>query len=492
MLHRCPAALLLVCSLVGSEALAAEVFTHTASRDVTRGASTQLRHPSLANNPNARIFVSQVYGQYNPNPVGVQYRGGTWSIVNMNGKPIPEATKFNVLVLSDAERGVFLHRAIKSNIRANQTVLGDASISNNPRAIPFVTPVMGARQNDPLGVWWDGKDWTIYNQDRKAMSSGAQFNVLVGGRDGPISTTEVRVHTVTAQTKRHGAGKHISALGLRDERVLPFVTMTYGKGTPYNPSDLGLWFDRGEWHVFNEDRKPLPDGLLINVLSVDPERLRAPTSGRPIPGRPVGGFTPPPTGPTAGQGRPVEPPDQRGRPADPPGRGREGRRGKGERLGPIQIQSVAQSAMCLQIRPRSWGPSSPVVVGRCEGRRGDAQGFVYHRGRNVIRAYSDPTKCMRAARGGLVYFDDCRNKGNTDEKHFVFDPRGGVIRLENDPSLCVRASDAAFRGNTPVVLGKCLEPPRDATSWRCGRTPGLPSIAGGQPDAEVNAFCAGR
>ncbi|MEQ8274088.1 MAG: ricin-type beta-trefoil lectin domain protein [Deltaproteobacteria bacterium] len=489
MLHRCPAALLLVTAFASTDAFAAQVFVHTASPGVTKGDKTQLRHPAVDGQRDARVFVSQVYGSYLPAPVGVVFRNGRWSIATMNKKPIPHGTQFNVLVLPPDAPGAFQHRATKANIRANQTVLEHPAIKGNPRVMPIVTPVLGPRQSDPLGVWWNGSQWTIYNQDRKAMRAGALFNVLVAGRGGSPAAWDVRVHKVTGATKRHNAGKHISALGLKNNNAKLFVTQAYGKGTPYNTNDIGLWFDRGEWWVFNESRAELPDGLLINVLSVDPAQMYAPNAptGRPTVGLKLPGAVP-------GKGRPVDP-GASGNPGDDNRDGRErreGRRGKGERFGPIQIQAIAKQGVCLHKRPRAWGPSQSLMVKRCMPNRGGAQGFIYHRGRNVIRAYDDPTKCLWASRAGLVYFDTCRNKSNPDDKRFVFDTRNGVIRSERDPSMCLRASDGAFRDQTPVVLGKCTQPPRDATSWRCRRTPNLPSIERGMPDAQINAFCSGR
>jgi len=43
----------------------------------------------------------------------------------------------------------------------------------------------GVYNNHPIGVWYDGTEWTIFNEDIDTIATGASFNVLVAGDKSP-------------------------------------------------------------------------------------------------------------------------------------------------------------------------------------------------------------------------------------------------------------------------------------------------------------------
>jgi hypothetical protein len=69
------------------------------------------------------------------------------------------------------------------NINSNQVVIPTTTLANSETDLLIVTPVYnsatGVYLNRPIGVWWNGSNWTIFTQDASAMPAGAEFNVLI-------------------------------------------------------------------------------------------------------------------------------------------------------------------------------------------------------------------------------------------------------------------------------------------------------------------------
>lgn len=69
------------------------------------------------------------------------------------------------------------------NTVGNTLIIPNTAQANDPADLLIVTPVFailgGVYLNKPIGVWWNGSNWTIFTQDLSAMPNGAVFNVLV-------------------------------------------------------------------------------------------------------------------------------------------------------------------------------------------------------------------------------------------------------------------------------------------------------------------------
>jgi hypothetical protein len=173
------------------------VFIHTGSNDFIHTATagnislnwTNIDHPSLNGNPDAIFLVTQNYnpgatgGVYNNSNIGVWYTGTNWAIFNQDELPMPEGAAFNVYVHNGTDD--FIHTATASNIISNWTVLDDPALNSDPNAIFFVTQnwnpsgALGVYNDASMGVWYDGSNWAIFNQNIAAMPEGASFNVYV-------------------------------------------------------------------------------------------------------------------------------------------------------------------------------------------------------------------------------------------------------------------------------------------------------------------------
>ncbi|MCX7691732.1 hypothetical protein, partial [Thermoflexus sp.] len=75
----------------------------------------------------------------------------------------------------------FQHIAAPPTLRANQTILDHPMLKGNPNVLLFVTAdygTIGPYHEKPVGVWYDGIRWTIFNQDGSPMTPNVRFNVL--------------------------------------------------------------------------------------------------------------------------------------------------------------------------------------------------------------------------------------------------------------------------------------------------------------------------
>jgi len=82
---------------------------HTVDGNNTSNQWTYLNHPDLNNNPDAIVFVTQVWnpggtqsGVYNNHNVGMQYKNNNkWCIYNEDGANMPMGASFNVIVFKN-------------------------------------------------------------------------------------------------------------------------------------------------------------------------------------------------------------------------------------------------------------------------------------------------------------------------------------------------------------------------------------------------------
>ncbi len=86
----------------------ANAFTHTTTSINTTTNITFIDNPSINNNPNAHLIVTQKYtGVYNNCPVGVTYYAPYWSIFNEdNSIYMPIGASFNVMVAPDISSSI--------------------------------------------------------------------------------------------------------------------------------------------------------------------------------------------------------------------------------------------------------------------------------------------------------------------------------------------------------------------------------------------------
>jgi len=167
----------------------------------------------------------------------------------------------------------FVHQAVSTNISRNWTVITNPLTDGNPNAILLVTPVWGGRYppavlsiyNHPIGVWYTGTKWAIFNQDLAAMSFYADFNVQVLN-----ACPSVFVH-------RANTSSNITTidhpLANNNPNALLFVTQNWnpgGGGGVYNNHRIGVYYNGNRWTIFNQDSVAMPAGASFNVAIRNP------------------------------------------------------------------------------------------------------------------------------------------------------------------------------------------------------------------------------
>ncbi|SHJ39055.1 DUF7452 domain-containing protein [Aquimarina spongiae] len=158
----------------------------------------------------------------------------------------------------------FKHVASTANTSGHITTLGNIPTTNVENKLLFVTHDYGSRGpyvTQSLGVWLNGKKWTIFSQNKSAIKPGSKFNVLVTNK-----SSNAFVHKTTAANKA-GAATKINHRALNNNPNATFlITQNYGRGGPYNPHHVGVRYSGGFWYIFNLDGQSMPSGAQFNVL----------------------------------------------------------------------------------------------------------------------------------------------------------------------------------------------------------------------------------
>lgn len=171
------------------------VFSHTSSTTNTSGNYTIISHPSLDGNPNAIFFITHNWSGndnnvYNDHNTGVWYTGSNWSIYNEDMAAFPDSAVYDIFVPSSGNANTFKHTTTPLNTIGNYTIIDNVLTNGQPDRVLFVThnwEENGLYNDNPIGVWYTGAGWSIFNQNMSAMdTSGVVFNVLVADQASGI------------------------------------------------------------------------------------------------------------------------------------------------------------------------------------------------------------------------------------------------------------------------------------------------------------------
>jgi len=231
-------------------------------------------------NPNALLFVTPNWNPggsgdvYDNHPIGVFYftSGGTgyWAIFNQDRSAIPNGAAFNVQALS-ASSSVFVQTANGSNIHGDNTVIDNSALNNNPSAMLMVTPNWNpgdngsdVYNNHPIGVYYTGSNWAIFNQDGASMPTGASFNlhILSPGASSFVQTA----------TSSNSAGDYTTinaSLANNQPNAIVLATPNWNPGNNgadvYVNHNIGVWYTGSGWAIFDQDGVSIPANASFNV-----------------------------------------------------------------------------------------------------------------------------------------------------------------------------------------------------------------------------------
>ncbi|WP_178984214.1 M12 family metallopeptidase [Winogradskyella helgolandensis] len=241
---------------------------HVAISNNTDSHITTIDHVATNGIKDAILIVTQKYGVYNDNEIGVWYNSGKWKIFNQNIKPIPENAIFNILVLPKNTKQAFVHTTTSSNTTGHISTLNSSLVNNQSDALVFVTQNYGSYNTSNVGLWYNGGKWKIYNENTKQkIPVGTMFNVLVLK---PERNKIGDLNLFAFKYKNNSVG-HVSDVNtpLQFTNTTTLFTAQNYSGT-YNPNVTGVWRSNGtSWTVFNQNRKTLPKNVQFNVLATN-------------------------------------------------------------------------------------------------------------------------------------------------------------------------------------------------------------------------------
>jgi hypothetical protein len=166
----------------------------------------------------------------------------------------------------------FLHTASGANINGCFTFLSNPMTDGNPYAVILVTHfwnpaggLNGTYNDHPLGVYFNGDRWAVFNEDAAVMPAGAAFAVHV-----------YSAPTATALAQVAGAGATgdwapvDSPAGNGKPAALVSATVSWGPpagpGGIYHNHPTGVFYAGEKWAVFNEDQMNMPANAAFNVV----------------------------------------------------------------------------------------------------------------------------------------------------------------------------------------------------------------------------------
>jgi len=242
------------------------IINHTATKRNTIGHLTTIDNAVTNGKADVILMVTQKFGVYNANEIGVWYNAGKWIIYNQNKKAIPANALFNVMVLPKNTGKAFVHTVSTSNTSNHMTTLSSKLTDGKPNALVFVTQNFGKYNTSNVGVWYSAGKWKIYNENTKMrMPTGTKFNVLVLNK----GANKIGNLAMNAFAYKNTSNGHVSAIkgpsSVAKSSIL-FTTSNYGG--VYNPNVTGVWLNGSNWSVFNQNRRPLPKNTRINVLTL--------------------------------------------------------------------------------------------------------------------------------------------------------------------------------------------------------------------------------
>jgi hypothetical protein len=161
-----------------------------------------------------------------------------------------------------------IQTATAANTTGDATHINSAPTDGTPNAVLFVTQdiTTGFADNHPYGVYYDGSEWAIFNEDLAPMPVGAQFFVLAFSREGPTD------YELTANPAIiSGDTAFINNIKTDEKPNAQIqVTQNWDPGHVYNAHNPGVLYDGARWGIINEDQSPMGIGPSFNVLIGSP------------------------------------------------------------------------------------------------------------------------------------------------------------------------------------------------------------------------------
>lgn len=251
-------------------------FVHTATAADIISSATTINDARLNGNNLARILVTPNLtpggggAVLNDHPISAYYIDSgvdRWAILNSDNVAMTVGASFNVRIIDSGAR-TFDHLGSAATVITNHTLL-DPAIGGASDSILLVTDysVPGIATNPhPMGVWWTGARWSIFNQDIAAMTIPLVH--VIRDTTGDYGTF---VHTASTPNIT-GANTVLDHVELNGNRNAIFqVTQNWNPGGAtgvYNSANIGVFWDGLQWRIHNQNGATMPEGASFNI-SID-------------------------------------------------------------------------------------------------------------------------------------------------------------------------------------------------------------------------------
>lgn len=252
-------------------------FVQTATAGNSSYDYTKINNSLINGNPNAILMATPNWNPggtgrvYDNHPIGVYYYANTWAIFNQDRTAIPVGAAFNVWVVPSSDHP-FVWKATSASLGSDYTVIDNATTNGDSTGWLLVTPNWnppgsgGIYDNHPIGVFYTGGKWAIFNQDLASIPVGASFNV--------VNVESIGGYQATA-TSYNSSGDYMTlpaALTSGSSHALIFITANWnpngGSSDVYNNHNTGVWWTGTQWAIFNQDVTPIPNNAAFNTTTL--------------------------------------------------------------------------------------------------------------------------------------------------------------------------------------------------------------------------------
>ena len=163
------------------------------------------------------------------------------------------------------------HTSVRSNLSGENTQLSIEALYNNPKAIIVAIPLDTTKKllKYPVGVWNNGVNCYIFNEDRSPMKEGIKFKVMYSLQP---DSAHFLFQALDKTFKGPVAYIDRSVLnGNPDAQIL--ASMSESPSGVYNRSEIGFKYDDKAkmWYVYNLNGTPLPKDLGIYIIVEKPK-----------------------------------------------------------------------------------------------------------------------------------------------------------------------------------------------------------------------------
>lgn len=172
---------------------------------------------------------------------------------------------FRIVLAQEVE-----HVSVLSNLSGENTQLSIEELYNNPKAIFVAVPLDETKKQlkYPVGVWNNGVNCYIFNEDRSPMKEGIKFKVIYSLKsDSSNFLFQADIYTLK------GDVAYIDKPSLNNNPgAVILASMSENPSGVYNRSEIAFKYDDKEqkWYVYNLDKTPIPKDLGMYIIVQKP------------------------------------------------------------------------------------------------------------------------------------------------------------------------------------------------------------------------------